>query len=131
MARERAAVLKEFLNSEKRISALTRRLDIEQSRFRALSAELRAKIPASDRPAEQVEATRRKTPETNMIDSVSRIVHRCRAAKITAAQARDVAILQLSTMASEKYRMTAVPQIVQDRVVYEVARFWGADSRLE
>ena len=34
-------------------------------------------------------------------------------------------------MASEKYRMTAVPQIVQDRVVYEVAQFWGADSRLE
>jgi hypothetical protein len=131
MARDRATVLNELLNSEKRISTLTRRLDVEQSRFRALSAELRTKIPSSDRPAEQVGANRRKTPEANMIDSASRIVHRCRAAKITAEQARDVAILQLSTMASEKYQMTAVPQIVQDRVIYEVAQVWGADSRLE
>ncbi len=65
-----------------------------------------------------------------MIDSVSRIVHRCRAAKITAEQAREVAILQLSTLAREKYQMTTVPQIVQDRVIYEVAQFWEADLRL-
>jgi hypothetical protein len=131
MARDRATVRNELLNSEKKIWTLTRRLDAEHSRFRALSAELRAtRIPDPDRPDEQIEANRRRTPEANMIDSVSRIVHRCRAAKITAEQARDVAILQLSTMASEKYRLTAVPQIVQDRVIYEVAQFWAAASRL-
>jgi hypothetical protein len=130
MTRDRATVLKELLKSEKRILALTRRLDIEQSHFRTLSAELQTKIPPSDRPPDRIEANRRRTPEANMIDSVSRIVHRCRAAKITAEQAREVAILQLSTLAREKYQMTAIPQIVQDRVIYEVAQFWEADLRL-
>ena len=63
-----------------------------------------------------------------MIDSVSRIIHRCRAAKITAEQAQQVAILQISTLAKEKYELTVLPGIVRDRVNYEVAQFWGAGS---
>jgi hypothetical protein len=131
MARDRAIVLKELLKSERRISTLTRRLDIEQSNFRALSAEFHTNIPAADRPAEQIVAGIRRSPEANMIDSASRIVHRCRTARITAEQARKVAILQLSTLACEKYHMSTIPQIVQDRVIFEVAQFWGADARLE
>jgi hypothetical protein len=123
MARERATVVKELLESEKVISTLIRRLDVERAHFRALAAELQS--PEHSAPIG------RRTPEANMMDSVSRIVHRCRAAKITAEQAREVAILQLSTMACERYKMTEIPQIVRDRVVYEVAQFWGADSTLQ
>jgi len=63
-----------------------------------------------------------------MIDSVSRIIHRCRAAKITAEQAQQVAILQISTLAMERYELTVLPQIVRDRVSYEVAQFWDVGS---
>jgi hypothetical protein len=124
MARERAVVLKELQQSESRISHLTRRLDSEKVRFGALSAELQAAASASI-PVAQTAERKRRTPEANMIDSVSRIVHRCRAAKITAEQAERVAILQIATLAREKYALAELPQIVRDRVRYEVAQSWG------
>jgi len=129
MARDRATVLKE-LKSERRISRLTRQLDSEKSHFRALSTELEVEIPACS-PVEQTATRNRRTPEANMIDSVSRIIHRCRAAKITAEQAQQVVLLQISTLAREKYELNALPQIVRDRVRYEVAQFWesGSSSR--
>ena len=63
-----------------------------------------------------------------MIDSVSRILHRCRAAKITAEQAEHVTMLQVWTLAKEKYEMAELPQIVRERVSSEVAQFWGSAS---
>jgi hypothetical protein len=124
MTRDQAVVLKERLNSEKRISFLTRQLDAERVRFHALSAELQVAPPPAI-PLEQAEARKRRTPETNMIDSVSRIVHRCRAAKITAEQAELVTMLQISTMAKEKYELAELPQIVRERVSFEVAQIWA------
>jgi hypothetical protein len=125
MARDRAIVLKELLESERQISCLTRRLDTEKSHLRALFNELAVEIPACS-PVEQPAVQNRRTPEANMIDSVSRIINRCRAAKITAEQAQQVAMLQISTLAMEKYELTALPQIVRDRVSAEVAQFWDA-----
>ena len=129
MARDRSVVVNDLLKSEARISCLTLRLAAEKTHFRALSAELQigARAPG---PVEKTGGQKRRTPEANMIDSVSRIVHRCRAAKITAEQAEQVAILQISTLAREKYELTELPQIVRDRVSYEVAQFWGASSGL-
>jgi hypothetical protein len=118
MARDRAIVVKELLQSETRILSLSRRLDAEKANFRALSSELHI---GGAETGEQ----KRRTPEANMIDRVSRIVHRCRVAKITAEQAERVAILQISTLACEKYKLKDLPQIVRDRVSYEVARSWG------
>ncbi len=125
MARDQAVILKERLNSEKRIILLTRQLDAERARFHALSAELQVATAPSNTP-EPGEAPKRRTPETNMIDSVSRIVHRCRAAKITAEQAEHITMLQISTLAREKYNLAALPQIVRERVSSEVAQIWGA-----
>ena len=120
MARDREIVREELLLAERRISYLSRRLTAERARYLALTAELRAEgLPADS-------AQKRRTPEANMIDSVSRIVHRCRAAKITAEQAKQVAILQISTLAREKYQLDELPQTVRDRVSYEVAQCWGA-----
>ncbi len=117
MARDQAVVLKERNNSSKRISFLTGELIAERVRFQALSAELQVAAPAG--------AQKRRTPEINMIDSVSRIVHRCRAAKITAEQAEVVTMLQISTLAREKYDMAELPEVVRERVSLEVAQFWG------
>ena len=128
MARDPAVVLKERLSSEKRISFLTRQLDAERIRFHALSAELQAAAAASI-PLEPAGARKRRTPETNMIDSVSRIVHRCRAAKITAEQAEHVTMLQITTLAKEKYELAELPQVVRERVCSEVAQIWGAAFR--
>ena len=128
MARDREVVLKERLSSEKRISFLTRLLDAERANFDALSAELQVAVPQS-LPVDQTDARPRRTPETNMIDSVSQIVHRCRAAKITADQAEYVAMLQIATLAREKYELAELPQIVRERVSFEVAQFWAAGTR--
>jgi hypothetical protein len=119
MARDPAVVLEELLQSKKRIADLTGQLAAENSRFRALSAEFAC------RSFTGTQKQRRRTPEANMMDSVPGIVHRCRAAKITAEQARQVAILQLSTLAREKYDLTTVPEVVRDRVNSEVARTWA------
>ena len=127
MARDPAVVLKERLSSEKRISFLTRQLDAERIRFHALSAELQA--AAASIPLEPAGARKRRTPETNMIDSVSRIVHRCRAAKITAEQAERVTMLQITTLAKEKYELAELPQVVRERVCSEVAQIWGSAFR--
>jgi hypothetical protein len=125
MARDPAVVLNERLECGKRISLLARDLDTERVRFNALSAELLDALLASG-PAGQTGTPTRRTPETNMIDSVSRIVHRCRAAKITAEQAEHVTMLQISTLANEKYALAELPRIVRERVTAEVAQFWGA-----
>ena len=125
MARDQAVVLQERLNSEKRMSLLTRQLDAERVRFHALSAELQITAPALV-PPDPADARKRRTPETNMIDSVSRIVHRCRAAKITAEQAEHVTMLQISTLAKEKYELAELPRVVRERVSSEVAQLWGS-----
>jgi hemoglobin-like flavoprotein len=118
-------VLKERVESEGRISFLTRQLDAERVRFHALSGELQVAAP----PSIPAAAQKRRTPETNMIDSVSRIVHRCRAAKITAEQAELVTMLQISTMAKEKYELAELRRIVRERVSSEVAQLWGSAFR--
>jgi len=128
MARDQAVILKERLNSEKRILLLTRQLDAERARFHALSAELHVAAALSNSP-EPHEAGKRRTPETNMIDSVSRIVHRCRVAKITAEQAEHIAMLQISTLAKEKYELAELPRVVRERVSSEVAQLWGPALR--
>ena len=77
-------------------------------------------------PATPINASQHRPPQSTMPGN---FVHRCRAAKITAEQAEQVTILQISTLAREKYDLNELPQIVRERVSSEVAQFWGSAFR--
>ena len=67
----------------------------------------------------------RRTPEYNLLTSTTRIVNRCRAAKITADEARRVAILEATNLANEKYGLTVLPQTVLDQLETEITNAYG------
>jgi hypothetical protein len=59
--------------------------------------------------------------------SVGKIVVRCRQAKLTVEAARQVAIMEVSNLAIEKYGLASLPKVVLDQleVSLESAYFCG------
>jgi hypothetical protein len=125
MPRDYNAILKELRESKRRVDSLTGELETEKSRCRDLYIELtkiverlRVEFGIEELPFERSGPSdpNRRTPESNLMISVGKIVGRCRQVKLTVEEARTVAIMEISNLAIEKYDLTPLPAVVLDQL---------------
>jgi hypothetical protein len=137
MPRGYNTIFKELLESKRRVDSLSGELESEKARRRALYIELtelleqlRVEFRIDElltAPVIQHGELNRRTPECNLMISVGKTVCRCRQAKLTAEAARQVTIMEISNLATEKYGLTSLPKVVLDQleVSLESAYFCG------
>jgi hypothetical protein len=137
MPRAYSTILKELRQSKRKVDSLQGELESEKARRLALYIELtelleqlRVEFGVDEpltAPVSRHGELNRRTPECNLMISVGKTVFRCRQAKLTVEAARQVAIMEVSNLAIEKYGLASLPKVVLDQleVSLESAYFCG------
>jgi hypothetical protein len=113
------------------VDALSGELESEKARCRALYIELinsleelRVEFGIDDlqrTPLTRLEELNRRTPESNLMISVGKIVGRCRQAKLTVEATKQVTMMEVSNLAAEKYGLTSLPNVVLEQLEVSLA----------